>query len=107
THSSWASLLGRRRICRTPTEGAKACGSGTEAKIGRDRDASRRRKPSERLSNCKAEAGGGDHDAVHSPPFNGKKADRGACRQIRVAGYLPTEGLCRSRWSHVLWDRPH
>ena len=38
------------------------CGSGTEAKIGRDRDASRRRKPSERLSNCKREAGGGNHD---------------------------------------------
>ena len=27
--------------------------------------------------------------------FRRKKADRRACRQIPVAGYLPTEGVCR------------
>ena len=27
--------------------------------------------------------------------FADKKADRRACRQISVAGYLPTEGVCR------------
>ena len=31
----------------------------------------------------------------HSPLFRRKKADRRACRQIPVAGYLPTEGVCR------------
>ena len=30
-----------------------------------------------------------------SPLFRRKKADRRACRQIPVAGYLPTEGVCR------------
>ena len=34
--------------------------------------------------------------------FRRKKADRRTCRQIPVAGYLPAEGVCRSRWSHVL-----
>ena len=29
------------------------------------------------------------------PLFRRKKADRRACRQIPVAGYLPTEGVCR------------
>ena len=29
------------------------------------------------------------------PLFRGKKADRRACREIPVAGYLPTEGVCR------------
>ena len=31
----------------------------------------------------------------HSPLFRRKKADRRACRQIPVAGYLLTEGVCR------------
>ena len=31
----------------------------------------------------------------HSPLFRRKKADRRACRQIPVAGYLPPEGVCR------------
>ena len=31
----------------------------------------------------------------HSTLFRRKKADRRACRQIPVAGYLPTEGVCR------------
>ena len=35
--------------------------------------------------------------------FRRKKADRRACRQIPVAGYLPTEGVCGSRRAHVLW----
>ena len=30
-----------------------------------------------------------------SPFFRRKKADRRACRQIPLAGYLPTEGVCR------------
>ena len=47
---------------RAPTERAQACGSGTEAKIGRDRDSTRRQRFRERLSNRKAEAGGRDYD---------------------------------------------
>ena len=78
-----------------PTERAQACGSGTEAKIGGDRDSTRPQRFRERLSNRKAEAGGRDYDDRHSPLFRRKKADRRACRQIPVAGYLPTEGICR------------
>ena len=87
--------LRRRRSNRPPTERAQACGSGTEAKIGRDRDSTRRQRFRERLSNRKAEAGGRDYDDHHSPLFRRKKADRRACRQIPVACYLPTEGVCR------------
>jgi putative tryptophan/tyrosine transport system substrate-binding protein len=43
-----------------------------------------------------------DYDDHQSPLFRRKKADRRACRQIPVACYLPTEGVCGSRWSHVL-----
>ena len=43
----------------------------------------------ERLSNRKAEAGQRDYDDGHSILFRRKKADRRACRQIPVAGYLP------------------
>ena len=73
---------------RPPTERAQACGCGTEAKIGGDRDSTRRQRFRERLSNRKAEAGGRDYDDRHSPLFRRKKADRRACRQIPVAGYL-------------------
>ena len=76
---------------RPPTERAQACGSGTEAKIGGDRDSTRRQRFRERLSNRKAEAGGRDYDDHHSPLFRRKKADRRACRQIPVAGYLLPE----------------
>ena len=78
-----------------PTERDQACGSGTEAKIGGDRDSTRPQRFRERLSNRKAEAGGRDYDDRRSPLFRRKKADRRACRQIPVAGYLPTEGVCR------------
>ena len=80
---------------RPPTERAQACGSGTEAKIGGDRDSTRRQRFRERLSNRKAEAGGRDYDDRRSPLFRRKKADRRACRQIPVAGYLLPEGVCR------------
>src|SRR5262249_10453889 len=36
------------------------------------------------------------------PLFRRKKADRRACRQIPVACYLPTEGVCRRGRPHVL-----
>ena len=87
--------VGRRDSIRPPTERAQACGSGTEAKIGGDRDSTRRQRFRERLSNRKAEAGGRDYDDHHSSLFRRKKADRRACRQTPVAGYLPTEGVCR------------
>ena len=38
----------------------------------------------------------------HSFLFRRKKADRRACRQIPVAGYLLSEGVCRCRRPHVL-----
>ena len=82
-------------IARPPTERAQACGCGTEAKIGGDRDSTRRQRFRERLSNRKAEAGRRDYDDRHSPLFRRKKADRRACRQIPVACYLLPEGVCR------------
>ena len=88
---------------RPPTERDQACGSGTEAKIGGDRDSTRPQRFRERLSNRKAETGGRDYDDRQSPLFRRKKADRRACRQIPVAGYLPREGVCRRGRSHVLW----
>ena len=78
-----------------PTERAQGCGSGTEAKIGGDRGSTRRQRFRERLSNRQAEAGGRDYDDHHSLFFRRKKADRRACRQIPVAGYLLSEGVCR------------
>ena len=98
TLTSWTSAVAGRRqinITRPPTERAQACGSGTEAKIGGDQDSTRRQRIRERLSNRKAEAGGRDYDDHYSPLFRRKKADRRACRQIPVAGYLLTEGVCR------------
>jgi putative ABC transport system substrate-binding protein len=47
------------------------------------------------LSNGKAETGQRDYDDVHWPLLRRKKADRRACWQIPVAGYLPREGVCR------------
>ena len=88
-------LRQRQATSTTPTERAQGCGSGTEAKIGGDRDSTRRQRFRERLSNRKAEAGGRDYDDHHSPLFRRKKADRRACRQIPVAGYLLPEGVCR------------
>jgi ABC-type uncharacterized transport system substrate-binding protein len=66
-----------------------------EAKIGRDRDSTRRQRFRERLSNRKAETGQCDNDDSHSRLFRRKKADRRACRQIPVAGYLPRQGVCQ------------
>ena len=80
---------------RPPTERAQACGCGTEAKIGGDRDSTRRQRFRERLSNRKAEAGGRDYDDRQPPVFRRTKADRRACRQIPLAGYLLPEGVCR------------
>ena len=65
---------------RPPTERAQACGSGTEAKIGGDRDSTRRQRFRERLSNRKAEAGGRDYDDHQSPFFAERK------RIVELAG---------------------
>ena len=56
---------------------------------------SRRQRFRECLSNRKTEAGRGDYDDHNPPFFRRKKADRRACRQIPVAGYLLPEGVCR------------
>ena len=66
--------------CRPPTERAQACGSGTEAKIGGDRDSTRRQRFRERLSNRKAEAGGRDYDDRRSAFFAERK------RIVELAG---------------------
>jgi putative tryptophan/tyrosine transport system substrate-binding protein len=50
---------------------------------------------SARLSNRKAKAGQRDYGDQQSTLFRRKKADSRACRQIPVACYLPTEGVCR------------
>ena len=93
---SWTSAVaGRSHSTRPPIERAQACGCGTEAEIGGDRDSTRRQRFRERLSNRKAEAGESDYDDRHSPIFRRKKADRRACRQIPLAGYLLPEGVCR------------
>ena len=63
-----------------PTERAQGCGSGTEAKIGGDRDSNRRQRFGERLSNRKAEAGGRDYDDPRSPFFAERK------RIVELAG---------------------
>src|SRR5262249_27988342 len=80
---------------RPPTKRAQACGCGTEAKIGGNRDSTRRERFRERISNRKAEAGPSDYNDDHSPPFCRKKVDRRACRQTPVAGNLFPEGVCR------------
>ncbi len=62
---SWTSAdVGSQRTNskRPPTERTQGCGCGTEAKIGGDRDSTRRQRFRERLSNRKAEAGGRDYD---------------------------------------------
>ena len=59
---------------RPPTERAQACGSGTEAKIGGDRDSTRRQRFRERLSNRKAEAGRRDYDDQPLAPFSPKES---------------------------------
>ena len=65
---------------RPPTERAQGCGSGTEAKIGGDRDSTRRQRFRERLSNRKAEAGGRDYDDSARPFFAERK------RIVELAG---------------------
>ena len=56
----------------------QACGSGTEVKIGGDRDSTRRQRFRERLSNRKAEAGQRDYDdrpvAASSPKESGSSS---------------------------------
>ncbi len=81
------------RSGRTPAERAPSCGSGAEAKIGGDRDSTRRERFRERLSNRQAEAGPGDYDAHYSTFFRRKKADRRACHKTPVAGDLLSEGV--------------
>ena len=54
---SWTSAVAREASASSPTERAQACGAGTEAKIGGDRDSTRPQRFRERLSNRKAETG--------------------------------------------------
>ena len=57
TITSWTSANRRH-----PAERSQTRGSSTEAKIGRDRDSTRRQEFGERLYNRNAEAGGRDYD---------------------------------------------
>ena len=66
---SWTSAAGGSHTDR-PTERAQARGCGTEAKIGGDRDSTRRQRFRERLSNRKAEAGGRNYDDRGYPVFH-------------------------------------
>ena len=86
---SWTSAIaGKYHRTRRATERAQTCGSGTEVKIGGDRDSSRCQRFRECLSSRKTKAGRGDYDDHNPPFFHRKKADRRACRQIPIAGYL-------------------
>ena len=71
---------------RPPTERDQACGSGAEAKIGGDRDSTRRQRFRERLSNRKAEAGRRDYDDRQSPHFSPKESGSSS---------LPANTACR------------
>src|SRR5262249_30239130 len=100
---SWsAAIAGKYRRTRRATEKAQAGGSGTEVKIGGDRDAGRCQRFRERLSSRKTNGGRGDYDDYDPSFFRRKKAHRRACGQISVAGYLLPEGVCRRRRPHVL-----
>src|SRR5262245_56650811 len=90
---SWASAGGGGG--EPPTERDQARGCGIEAKIGGDRDSDRCEKFRARLSNRKGEASRRDYPVQRSPLFRRTKADRRACEQIPVTGYLPGEGVCR------------
>src|SRR5213593_2138479 len=79
TLTSWSSAVAERRTRGPPTGRAQVCGSGTEAKIGGDRDSTRRQRFRERLRNRKAETGGRDYDDPRSALLRRKKADRRAC----------------------------
>src|SRR5262245_47276954 len=87
------------------TERAQAGCCGTQAKIGGDRDSTRPQRFREGFSNRKAKTGGRNYDDRFSVLFLGKEAALRACRQTSVAGNLLTEGICGSRWSHVIWGR--
>src|SRR6266481_2892824 len=70
---SWTSAtVGRQHSTRPPTKRAQGCGSGTKAKIGGDRDSTRRQRLRERLSTRKAEAGGRDYADRQSLLFRRK-----------------------------------
>ena len=76
---SRSSVAGGSRIA-APTERAKAGGFGAEAKIGGDRDSTRRQRFRERLSNRKAEAGRRDYDDTNPSFFAERK------RIVELAG---------------------
>jgi hypothetical protein len=95
TLTSCTPAAAERRTRGPPTGRAQASGSGTETKIGGDRDSTRHHQFRERLSNRKGEAGGRDYHDPRSALFRRKKADRRACQHIPLPGYLPTEGVCR------------
>ena len=71
---------------RPPTERTQACGSGTEAQVGGDRDSTRRQRFRERLSNRQAETGQRDHDDQPTSPFSPKESGSSS---------LPSNTACR------------
>jgi putative tryptophan/tyrosine transport system substrate-binding protein len=73
-----SAVAGAKRL--TPGERPQACGSGTELKIGGDRNATRPQRFGECLSNRKAEAGGCDYDDRQSLIF------RRRMRIVELAG---------------------
>ena len=99
------ALAEARGRIRPPTQKPQGCGASIEATIGGDRDSTRCQRFRECLSNRKAEAGGRDYDDHRYNLFRRKKADRGACRQIPIAGDLLPGRVCRCRRSHVLRGR--
>ena len=89
-------LLRRREAASDrPTERAQACGSGTEAKIGGDRDSTRRQRFRERLSNRKAEASGRDYDDRQSPAFSPKESGSSSLPANTGCRLFTPEGVCR------------
>ena len=93
---------GSRRI-RPPTERTQGCGSGTEAKIGGDRDSTRPQTFRERLSNRKAEAGGGDYDDhLGRRLFAERKRIVELAGKYRLPAIYPQKEFVEAGRSHVL-----
>jgi hypothetical protein len=99
------AAVGRRHRTRPPTERVPGCGSGTEAKVGGDRDSTGHRRLRESFSNREAETGRRDYYDSRAAHFRPKKTDRRACHKISVACYLLPEGVYRRGWSHILRGR--
>ena len=99
----------RIRRARPPTERAQGCGSGTEAKIGGDRDSTRRQRFRERLSNRKAEAGQRDYDDIATRAFSPKESGSSSlpantgCRLFTSRRSLSMKaGSCPTGWTTMI-----